>query len=122
VYGGIPDEAIVVLWERSIPIRFYPYSFKRDWYYACNPAIDWFPSGGPTPSRTKISASNILMFRLSGDQPGAVPHWFLVALTALPATLVVLPWLRWRFSLRTLLIATTVVAAILGLLVYAVRR
>jgi hypothetical protein len=29
------------------------------------------------------------------------------------------PWLRWRFSLRTLLIATTLIAVVLGLAVYA---
>jgi hypothetical protein len=47
-----------------------------------------------------------------------VPHWFLVLL---PATLGVAPWLRWskRFSLRTLLIATTLVAVVLGLAVWA---
>jgi hypothetical protein len=30
-----------------------------------------------------------------------------------------MPWIRWRFSLRTLLIATTLVAILLGLIVYA---
>jgi len=28
------------------------------------------------------------------------------------------PWLRWRFSLRTLLITTTLVAVVLGLIVW----
>jgi hypothetical protein len=31
------------------------------------------------------------------------------------------PWLRWRFSLRTLLIGMTVVAVILGLVIWAAR-
>jgi hypothetical protein len=45
-------------------------------------------------------------------------YWFLAALMA---TLAVSPWVRWkpRFSLRTLLIATTLVAILLGLIVYA---
>jgi hypothetical protein len=48
-----------------------------------------------------------------------LPYWFPVAMSAgLAAT----PWLRWRFSLRTLLIATTLVAAVLGLGVYAARK
>ena len=34
----------------------------------------------------------------------------------------VLPWIRWRFSLRTLLIATTLVSVGLGLVVYAARK
>ena len=43
-----------------------------------------------------------------------IRHWFLVtATTALAA----LPWMRWRFSLRTLLIATTLVAVGLGIVV-----
>jgi hypothetical protein len=35
-----------------------------------------------------------------------------------------IPWFRWsnRFSLRTLLIATTLVAMVLGIIVYAVRN
>jgi hypothetical protein len=47
------------------------------------------------------------------------PHWFLVTLCfAFGAA----PWLRWRFTLRTLLIATTLVAVVLGLIVYASRH
>jgi hypothetical protein len=36
--------------------------------------------------------------------------------------ILVIPWLRWRFSLRNLLIATTLVAVVLGLAVYATRK
>jgi hypothetical protein len=46
------------------------------------------------------------------------PFWFPMLLTTL---LVVAPWLQslsWRFSLRTLLIATTLVAVVLGLVVW----
>ncbi len=51
----------------------------------------------------------------------AVPDWVFVG-SAL--TIGVIPWIRWsnRFSLRTLLIATTVVAAVLGLAVYVARK
>ena len=45
-----------------------------------------------------------------------LPHWLLVLLTA---TLAVVPWIKWRFSLRTLLIATTLVAVVLGIIVMA---
>jgi hypothetical protein len=46
------------------------------------------------------------------------PYWFLVLLSAAFATA---PWVRWpkRFSLRTLLIVTTLIAVLLGLAVYA---
>ena len=46
------------------------------------------------------------------------PHWFFILITA---ALQVAPWLRWRFSLRTLLIATTLVAVVLGLIVWAAK-
>jgi hypothetical protein len=44
------------------------------------------------------------------------PHWFAVAVSGALATSVWVPWSR-RFSLRTLLIATTLVAVVLGLIV-----
>jgi hypothetical protein len=42
------------------------------------------------------------------------PIWFPVLLTSMLAAA---PWIKWRFSVRTLLIGLTVVAAILGLAV-----
>jgi len=48
-----------------------------------------------------------------------LPYFLLVALSA---AAVAVPWLRWRFSLRTLLIATTLVAVGLGWIVYANRN
>jgi hypothetical protein len=51
-----------------------------------------------------------------------VPHWFLF----LPAaSLAALPWFScfgWRFRLRTLLIAITLVAVVLGLIVWLVIK
>ena len=47
------------------------------------------------------------------------PYWFL-ALSA--AALTAAPWLRWRFSLRTLLILMTLVAVGLGVAVYALKN
>jgi hypothetical protein len=49
-----------------------------------------------------------------------IPYWFPTLLFGLLAALPWLSWLRWRFSLRTLLLATTLVAVVLGLVV-AVR-
>jgi hypothetical protein len=47
----------------------------------------------------------------------AVPFWFLILGGTFSG---VAPWLRWskRYSLRTLLIATTLVAVVLGLIVW----
>jgi hypothetical protein len=48
-----------------------------------------------------------------------VPYWAIVLPSAALASV---PWIRWskRFSLRTLLIATTLVAVVLGVVVWAV--
>jgi hypothetical protein len=48
------------------------------------------------------------------------PHWFLILLSA---ALAAAPWVPWskRFSLRTLLIATTLVAIGLGAVIYLAR-
>jgi hypothetical protein len=63
-----------------------------------------------------------LGFASSSDQYGVValfPIWFPITLVVLLGTV---PWsgeLNWRFSLRTLLIATTLIAVVLGLIVWA---
>ena len=44
------------------------------------------------------------------------PHWVCVSIAGVLAAL---PWLPRRFSLRTLLIATTLVAVVLGIIVWA---
>lgn len=57
--------------------------------------------------------------------PGAgvfVPHRFPVLISAALAAIPWLPWWSRRFSLRTLLIATTLVAVVLGIGVYAARK
>jgi len=46
------------------------------------------------------------------------PAWFVALVVAVLATI---PWASTRFSLRTLLIVTTVVAVVLGAIIYAVR-
>jgi hypothetical protein len=47
-----------------------------------------------------------------------LPFWFLILASMIVGTV---PWLRWRYSLRTLLIATTLLAMLLGLAVWATR-
>jgi hypothetical protein len=58
----------------------------------------------------------------NSEPPGqffvSAPHW-LLALTCV--ALAAGPSMRWRFSLRTLLIATTIVAVVLGAVIWAVR-
>ena len=51
---------------------------------------------------------------------GGISIYFWIP-TLIFATITAAPWLRWRFSLRTLLIATTLLAVVLGLVVYLAR-
>jgi hypothetical protein len=48
-----------------------------------------------------------------------LPHWLLVLVSG---SLAVAPLVYWRFSLRTLLIGTTIVAVVLGWLVHIARN
>jgi hypothetical protein len=47
------------------------------------------------------------------------PAWFMMLICGIIA---IAPWLPWRFSLRTVLIATTVIAVGLGLIVWTARN
>jgi hypothetical protein len=71
--------------------------------------------------RVVYDDNSFLGFRFKATpttKTAAVPYWFSVLLFG---SLAVAPWFRWRFSLRTLLIATTLVAVVLGLIVYAIQ-
>jgi len=71
---------------------------------------------------TLPSEPTVIGFRLRRTVPLGIavylPRWFPVVLIA---SLAVLPWMRWRFSLRTLLLAATLVAVVLGMIVNAVK-
>jgi hypothetical protein len=45
-----------------------------------------------------------------------IPWWLVVLIVAVPSF--VAPWICWRFTLRTLLVTTTLVAVVLGLVVW----
>jgi hypothetical protein len=131
---GILCLLLVVLWVRSYTCRdgctlasrlyldsYYgrieyhlllpPYSQEHDWFYFCDsPQLDF-------------AKNPLLEFRLQSgpNRSGRVPHWFPLLLSA---ALAVAPWIRQlnlRFSLRTLLIAMTLVAIVLGLVIWAAR-
>ena len=66
---------------------------------------------------TTIVAQGIQVTPAPGTGP-IIPFWAPVLVLSLIA---VAPWLPQRFSLRTLLIATTLVAVVLGLIVWSIR-
>ena len=70
------------------------------------------------PARKDIFISPRFAFRPASNLSYInAPYWFLILILS---TLATVPWIR-RFSLRTLLIATTLVAVGLGLIVWAAK-
>jgi hypothetical protein len=65
-----------------------------------------------------ISSRQSLKFYNGAGRVAVVPYWFVISIGGLLAAG---SWLRWQFSLRTLLIAATLVAVGLGLLVMMLR-
>jgi len=78
------------------------------WNFYSNRIGDVGPSTLPRSFKWKISPAPQV----------SVPHWLLAVLCS---TSVAFSWLPWRFSLRTLLIAITLVAVGLGWVVYTFR-
>jgi hypothetical protein len=108
VFWGIACVLLIGLWVRSYrptgPIELLGVPV-------------WFDDGAirvfdPSPPPGVLANDSIYF----NDSYFRLPIWWLAG-GAIAA--VVVPWLRWRFSLRTLLIATTLVALVLGLIVYA---
>lgn len=84
-------------------------------------------SVGVTDLTTYGYSNNIPLFRFEVPNPSEVtltiPYWFLILLSA---SLAFAPWIswrrtHWRFTTRTLLIVTTLVAVVLGFVVWLVR-
>src|SRR4051812_15473851 len=69
-----------------------------------------------------VFMSNKAVFRIASNSPRFDATYGL--LIALVAPLGIVPWVEWSrgFTLRTLLIVTTLVAVVLGAIVYAVRN
>ncbi len=84
------------------------------------PGIEYY-SYPPDPDVEYLGIGRVLFMRK--PQPGwlvSVPYWLSMSFIATLAALPWMPW-SWRFSLRTLLIATTLVAAVLGTIVWFSR-
>jgi len=89
------------------------------------PAVGWTRRQWPHREGTKVASYPLFnrVFRwfdrtVFGHE---IPNWFLLLLVG---AAVGVPWIPWspHFSLRTLLIATTLIAAVLGFAVYAMRQ
>ena len=151
VAWGVTSVLLVALWMRSYwwadnigvhhrnvaPLGHYFLLFSNQGRCACihvtsgvgSQWISWTTSPIRQPATEafpfKFSETHGRMgfdaYWLSTTDYGAfIPHWFLVIVSAAFGEVA---WLQWpsRFTLRTLLIATTLVAVVLGIVVWAVR-
>src|SRR6185369_1468495 len=92
----------IVTDHSEISDTFQPFDYTDDFGNA--PSATWFRvMRWSKPNHTSVEC----------------PNWFL-ALSF--SALAMASWLRPRYRLRTLLIATTLVALVLGLIVYAARK
>ena len=100
--------------------------------YQTDPPRFWYPTptfqDNPCTPDQLASASPVRHWRFQRhSEPDytfviiTVPFWFPMLMMVPVAAVPWLPWWSNRFSLRTMLIATTLVAVILGAIVYAVR-
>jgi hypothetical protein len=79
---------------------------------------DSYEVGVTIAAPQKVENSGFVLSNVDGQLVIAFPHWFLATVFGFAA---VLSWLPPRFTTRTLLIATTLIGAVLGLTVWAVR-
>jgi hypothetical protein len=98
----------------AISTTLLPATFGSNWSESGSDDMDG------TPGAIQRFTENKLGFAVMTDTNNfsvVLPHWFALALIA---TCAAAPWMQWskRFSLRTLLIATTLVAMVLGLIVW----
>jgi hypothetical protein len=92
------------------PSRFYP---RTAWQLESQRKCPAWQNPDPLPNRFGFGT-----LQIGANFVVRLPHWFCCAFFILAAAIL---WLPTRFSLRTLLIAMTLVAVVLGLIVYAVR-
>jgi hypothetical protein len=140
VFFALVAVALCVLWVRSFAVRdtvWWPRNnfgmelsslsghmvlivFDRQHFGGVLPPYNTFHEP-INPDRTLAFTHGVLGFGLR-TEPNLVridvPFWFVMLACVVSATA---PWVNWSktFSLRTLLIATTLVAGVLGLAVWA---
>ena len=97
------------------PVEQYEKSLGFGWL--SRPMYMVMRSEQTLPNGSRVDVLGAATATLNGAGP-IVPYWLLVLLASACA---VIPWIRKRFSLRTLLIATTVAAVLLGIILWMSR-
>jgi len=120
---------LILLWVRS----YFRLDILRPWghdlqVFSGEMLIDetWIPSSSTSSSHWNEDTCESVDLTETVLTPAGtgitIPFWLPTVMLLSLATIAALPWIRWRFSLRTLLIATTFLAAILGLIVVVTRQ
>ena len=128
VFCGIACVLLIVLWVRSyqksglfvisrhaVVLTSGEIRIDRRWTSYTAPSGSWRTKPGDDISSlwaTKEKTFDLVTGGIS------VPFWLV---TILVLALAALPWLSWRFSLRTLLLAMTLVAVSLVVIVWLIR-
>jgi hypothetical protein len=138
VVWGLAAVLLIALWVRSywwwdeiqlgdghrILVAELSSQYGMNGFFKPEPRSDWNGQISIVNTPVKPHAERIMpiysfnLLNNGGEIIAWVPSWFAVVLAS---SLSAVPWIRWRFSLRTLLIATTLVAVALGLIVWAGR-
>lgn len=133
---GVACVLLIVLWVRShtkYDIVVYTLSNRTVGYSSALGDIALLNLGDTYDNEP--GTWHVFCNEITADQQPFPPTWFLswhpgdfimaywlpTLTAALIATIAAKPWISRNFSLRTLLIATMLVAAVLGLAVYAAR-
>jgi hypothetical protein len=135
---GLAALLLIVLWVRSFRQHDYLFQFNTNLYTGIEsnlgivsfnqldfrvfpsrkkPIQGWTLAVIP-PSAGDTNQQRFQWANMTGLLQVVVPYWVLVLLAA---TFAVISWIC-RFSLRTMLVVTTLVAVMLGLVVYAARQ
>jgi hypothetical protein len=90
----------------------------KDWDKAIASPVAYFPAGKPGPffSMTmrlpRVTSNGFTSIRITEF---VIPYWLPISISI---SLAALPWLPFRFSLRSLFIATTALAILMGMIVW----
>jgi len=115
--GTMPDELMLQFFDLDRRAVFHNWELRSEELDVINDIerdakVNDFRAGRPT--------SFLLILGIHPASPKRIPIWIPVAITGLAAVASWRNW-SWHFSLRTLLVAITLVAVAMGLLVWSTR-
>jgi hypothetical protein len=122
---GVVVAAVVESWRGRIWFFWPEHALSTKWRYVSQqPEVHFGTPNPPHFARWEdtfgFAVHQTPKPRPRGDTFGVcLPHWFQASVFAAMSAAI---WLPWRFSLRTLLIATTMVAVVLGLIIHVSRQ